>query len=155
MPGLPETRRRPGRTGLLTARAASLVTGTLVGLVGCADTSVLTVSVGDCLASADLAGGRVSDVSPVPCREAHDAEVYAELTLPDGDYPGLASVRAAAENFCLPQLAEFVGVPYLSSDLDAYPLLPTSESWAAGDRTVSCIVVAPEPVTGTLEGANR
>ena len=155
MPGQRTTRAQPTRTGQPTITAAALVAATLVGLAGCAEPSVLTVSVGDCLASADLASGQVSDVTPVPCSDEHDAEVYAELALPDGEYPGLASVRAAAENYCLPQLEEFVGVPYLSSDLDASPLLPTSESWAAGDRTVSCIVVAPENVTGTLKGSNR
>lgn len=138
--------------------AAALSAAGLVGagLTACASTSVLTLSVGDCLRSADLAAGQVSDVATVACSEPHDAEIFAELSLPDGDYPGIQGVRSAAENFCLPALTEWVGVSYLDSDLEVYPLLPTEDSWTGeDDRVILCIAVVSEDVTGTLEGSAR
>jgi hypothetical protein len=141
-------------------RRAAVGVGAIVLLAGvvtaCTSTSVLDLSVGDCIDSEDLAGDSVSDVVTVPCDEPHDAEIFAELELPEGDYPGIDEVRAAAEDFCLPELEEFVGTPLLESDLDVYPLLPTADSWTADDdRLILCIVVAPEDVTGTLEGSER
>ena len=141
------------RTAAVTLGALALA----VGVGGCTSTSVLTLGVGDCLHSADLERGEsVSDVATVPCEEPHDAEIFAATTLPAGDYPGLESLRTEAENYCLPEFETFAGLPYLSSELDVYPLLPTSDSWEQeGDRTILCIAVAPEDVTGTLEGAQR
>ena len=125
-------------------------------MTACSSTSVLTLDVGDCLNADDLRGNSVSDVAKVPCDEPHDAEIFAKLDLPEGDYPGIDEVRATAENFCLPEFEEFAGRPYLESDLDVYPLLPTQDSWVSeDDREILCIVVAPEDVTGTLEGSDR
>lgn len=144
----PRTRRIVALAG-----AALLVA---VGATACTDTSVLTLRVGDCLDSVDLAGDSVSDVVTIPCDEPHDAEIFADLELPDGRYPGIDEVRTAAEDFCLPALEEFVGIPLLESELDVYPLLPTVDSWTADDdRVILCIAVAPQDVTGTLEGSGR
>jgi hypothetical protein len=140
-----------------TTALAVAVVALGAGLSGCTSTSVLTLGVGDCLHAADLERGEsVSDIVTVPCDEPHDAEIFASRDLPAGDYPGLDGVRAEAENFCLPEFESFVGIAYLESELDVYPLLPTSDSWEQeDDRTILCIAVAPEDVTGTLEGAER
>ena len=41
--------------------------------------------------------------------------------------------------------------------LGYYPFTPTAESWATGDRLVSCVVYDPdvETTVGTLQGAAR
>jgi hypothetical protein len=144
------SRRRIRVTAALSAAVV------VAGLAGCSSTSVLSLNVGDCLRSAELSGGQVSDVATVPCSEAHDAEVFAELSLPDGAYPGLEAVRTAAEDFCLPEFTEWAGITYLDSGLDVYPLLPTQDSWTGeDDRVILCIAVAPEDVTDTLEGSAR
>ena len=36
----------------------------------------------------------VESVPVVPCSEPHDAEVYAETELPEGDYPGDEAIQA-------------------------------------------------------------
>ncbi len=154
MTASPTRRTTASPTRRLPVLVAAIVL--VAGATACSDTSVLNLEVGDCLDSADLVGDSVSDVVTVPCDEPHDAEIFAELELPPGEYPGLDAVRAEAEDFCLPKLEEFVGVSILESELDVYPLLPTPDSWEADDdRVILCIAAAPENVTGTLEGSQR
>ena len=124
-------------------------------LTACGTGSVLDLEVGDCLRSADLSAAPAVDVA-LDCAEPHDAEIFASTEMPDGPYPGIDALREAADDFCLPRFEEFVGVAYLDSDLEAYPLLPSEDTWnSAGDREILCVLVAPEDVTGTLEGSAR
>lgn len=133
-----------------------LLVAACLALAGaCGSGTVLELGVGDCLRSEDLRAEPAVTVA-VDCAEPHDAEIYAATELPDGDYPGVDAVRAAADDFCLPLFEEFVGVTYLESELDVYPLLPSEDGWnTAGDREILCVLVAPGDVTGTLEGAAR
>jgi hypothetical protein len=141
-----------------TRRVAVVLAGlslVLLPVAGCGARGVLELQVGDCLHSSDLRAEPAVDVA-VDCGEPHDAEIFAATQMPDGPYPGLEAVRAAADDFCLPLFADFVGIEYLDSDLDVYPLLPTEDGWnSAGDREILCVLVAPEDVTGTLEGSAR
>jgi hypothetical protein len=51
--------------------------------------SVLDLASGDCLADSLPGGGEeVFSVKSVPCSEPHSEEIYATVTLPDGDFPG-------------------------------------------------------------------
>ncbi len=128
----------------------------LAGLAGCSSTSVLDLEVGDCLESDAFAGSEISDIATISCAEPHDAEIYSAMELPEGDYPGVEAVRSEAEDYCLPAFDDFAGIGYLDSELVVYPLFPTEGSWnEQDDREILCIVVAPEDVTGTLEGAAR
>lgn len=138
------------------AAAAAATVLTLAAAAGCSSSSVLDLQVGDCLSSADFTGEEVSTLPTVRCSEPHDAEIFAATELPEGEYPGVEAVRLAAEDFCLPAFEEFVGISYVDSELAVYPLFPTEDSWASDDdREILCIVVAPEDVTDTLEGAAR
>lgn len=49
-----------------------------------------TIKVGDCFN--DQSGEQISDVPAVPCTDPHDNEVYYDLTMPAGDYPGDSAV---------------------------------------------------------------
>lgn len=137
-------------------RAATVAAALPVALLcACTSTSVLTLGVGDCLQS-DILEGDVSDVAVVPCSDPHDAEVYALLELTGQEYPGIDAVNAAAEDFCLSEFAEFVGIRHADSEIVVYPLLPTQDSWTEqGDRDILCIAVAPAPVEGSLKDAGR
>lgn len=142
---------RPRR---VVALGAVVVLGS-AGLAGCGSRTVLELDVGDCLRSSDLRAEAAVQVA-VDCSEPHDAEIYAATEMPDGEYPGIEAIRAAADDFCLPRFEDFVGLPYLASELDVYPLLPSEDGWtSAGDREILCVVVAPQDVTGTLEGSAR
>ncbi|GAA1827680.1 hypothetical protein [Agromyces salentinus] len=46
------------------------------------------------------------------------------------------------------------GSPFEDSALDVYAVFPTAETWAEGDRGVTCLVWYPaDTVVGSLAGA--
>ncbi|WP_136708006.1 septum formation family protein [Agromyces sp. H66] len=113
---------------------------------------VFAIRVGDCMNMVD--DEVVSEVPVVPCGEPHDEEVYFDFTLDDGEYPGDDAVLEASDTGCFEQFEPFVGLAYESSTLDFYAYRPTAESWAQGDRVVSCVIWDPAgPVTGSLAKA--
>lgn len=118
--------------------------------------SVMTMKKGDCLDSEAL-GSVVTDVPFVPCGEPHDAEVYAQVELEDGEYPGEEAVSKQADQYCYGEFAGFVGMSYEESALDYFPMYPLQDGWeTGGDREVLCLVVSLDgDVTGTLAGAAR
>lgn len=90
-----------------------------------------------------------------PCDESHTGEVYHEVELDPGSFPGDSSVMDSAEDACFGQFEAWVGQSYDLSELDYTYFYPTEETWATDDRLISCIVVSPDEVTGTLEGSGR
>jgi len=126
----------------------------LVGVSGCTMNSVMNLEVGDCLNQSDLQGEEVSSAKALECSEEHDAEIYAAHEFSGDEYPGMDAVRAESEEACLAQFEEFIGVPYMESELYVNMLYPTEETWDdADDRTTLCIVESNEPITQSLEGA--
>lgn len=108
---------------------------------------------GDCLlapSAADFATVRV-----VPCAEVHDLQVAA---LPDAadlsaDPPTPEAIDVAATEACLAVWNDAVGTPYAEAGLELSLFTPTVEQWAAGERTVTCLVADPAgPTTGSLLG---
>lgn len=150
-------------------RAASLVLTALLMVTGCSndaerdDTGAVTAAdevsvealrVGDCLETP--ADGVVTDLTAVPCGQAHDGEVYHSFELPDGDFPGTEQVQTAGEEGCLAEFEAFVGAAFDDSELGLLPLTPVEEGWDAGDQGVLCIVQDEEGgLTTTLKGAAR
>ena len=121
-------------------------------IVEAGQADVFALRVGDCMDTPE--GEVVSEVPVVPCTEPHDDEVYFDFQLADGEFPGDDAVTEQSDAGCLEQFQPFVGLAYDSSTLDFYSYRPTAESWAEGDRVVSCVVWDPAgPVTGTLQGA--
>lgn len=118
-------------------------------------TDVFALQVGDCIVSS-VGSDEVVEVPTVPCAEPHDAEVYAELTLADGDYPGEDAIFAQGDDGCSDAFTGFVGQSAESSTLDFTYYYPTAASWAQGDRLITCIIDDPTgQTTGSLEGAAR
>jgi hypothetical protein len=123
-------------------------------LVETGDVDVVDLEVGDCLGEA-TGEGEIESLEAGPCSEPHAKEIFAALTVPDGDYPGQDALDAEAEG-CLEDFAEFVGMPYDESVLEINYMTPTEESWSTGDRELLCTVHDPDAeTTGTLEDANR
>ena len=113
---------------------------------------VFALRVGDCMNTVEE--DLVTEVPVVPCSEPHDDEVYFDFQLDDGEYPGDDAVLEQADASCLEQFEPFVGLAYETSTLDFYAYRPSEESWAQGDRVVSCVVWDPAGrVTGSLAGA--
>jgi hypothetical protein len=121
----------------------------------CASDSVFSLSVGDCFDD-PTTSGEVSSVDLMECDEPHDNEVYAIFAYDGDSYPGETEMGAAADEGCEGRFEDFVGVPYLESDLYYTHLTPTQESWDTGDREIVCVLYEPgEKLEGSMEGAAR
>ena len=108
------------------------------------------VEVGDCLSEIPD-GERVRTVTTISCDEPHAGEVFAVLTMPDGDFPGQTAVEAYHEK-CSPALVAYSPESLLDDEVQLYVLYPTAETWENGDRAVTCIETLDQPRTGSLKG---
>jgi len=130
---------------------------TLLGAAGCSSDSadsVLELQVGDCANQSDLQGDQIESVPTVECSEEHDAEIFAEHVFTDEEFPGDDAVQAKSEDVCTAKFEEFIGVPFMESQIQMTMLRPSQDSWENGDdRTTLCVVLSEEPMTGSLEGA--
>jgi hypothetical protein len=171
----PDTSKEPtvAPTDILTfsrARNAAVAAVAALALFGCSsdperdeetgelaesgDVGVFDLEVGDCLGE-EISEGEVESLEAAPCSEPHSEEIFAALTIPDGDYPGQEALDAEVEG-CFEEFTEFVGMPYEESVLEINYMAPTEESWGQGDRELLCTVYDPEAeTTGTLQNANR
>ncbi|WP_051433293.1 septum formation family protein [Promicromonospora kroppenstedtii] len=119
------------------------------------------LQVGDCIDTAATSGQTTLYRIPVvPCTTAHGGEIYAETTAEDslakdGEAPTQQALWDAADAFCYPQFTKYVGLQWARSELLYWPIAPSEESWAEGDRRILCVVESEQPVTGSLEGADR
>ena len=130
----------------------------MLATVACGgDTSVLDLAVGDCFDDDPDAGESLSSVATIDCGEPHDKEVYFEYSMTEASFPGREATTQAAAERCIAEFEGFVGLSYQESDLDIFPITPTLESWADGDRVVYCALYARDlsKLTGSMRGANR
>ncbi len=125
-------------------------------LSGCSllDPTAPTAEIGECF-DVQGSGAQVDSINGFDCAQEHDAEVYfkANLTL-EGDYDDVA-IDAAAQEMCLDQYTDYVGVDYYNSTLDIYYLFPIQDGWDSGDREVICAVYTPDYEGVTDEGYLR
>jgi hypothetical protein len=134
--------------------ALSLVAG--LALVACAG-NVFDLAVGDCFDDGDIVVGGIEEIGDVPmveCSQPHDNEVYAVVTVEGDDFPGEQVIQDQADGVCFGAFEPFVGLDYETSALDFGWLVPTAETWGAGDRVIACFIYRMdlEKVSGTLEG---
>ncbi|BBY17994.1 septum formation family protein [Mycolicibacterium litorale] len=108
------------------------------------------VKLGDCLSEIPD-GTRVLTVKTVSCDEPHAGEVFAVLMMPDGDFPGADAVTEYS-NRCGPELASYSPAAVTDDSVQLYVLYPTEETWADGDRAVTCVATLDPPRTGSLKG---
>jgi hypothetical protein len=113
------------------------------------------LQVGNCiqLPSAD----EVVTVDAVPCAQPHDVEVFARVRLTEQTMPPDKKLEQIADRECSARFSKYVGVPWYDSTLDSIGFTPTRESWAAGERTVLCVIGMPngERLVGSMQGAHR
>lgn len=105
--------------------------------------NAFSLRVGDCFDNP--AGAKaVNTVTAIPCNQPHNAQIYAKfkLTGSDSSYPGAAVVEQRARSGCNARIGS-VDKSVTSSAMTVRILLPERTSWAAGQRTVSCMVVNP------------
>ena len=111
------------------------------------DVSAFDLRLGDC--AAELSVGDARTLRLVPCTQPHEGEVYAVFSLPGDDYPGETDTDRLAKGGCDRRLTDQFGA---SASYDYHYLLPTAESWATGDREVTCVARNPDgrQLTGPL-----
>lgn len=128
-----------------------LVVGGIIvqNVAGSGNVTATDIKVGDCLAEIPD-GDKVLRVQTIACDQPHAGEVFAVINIPDGDFPGEPAIEAFHEQ-CGPQLATYA--PDATTDeVQLYVLYPTAETWASGDRAVTCIATLDPPRIGTLKG---
>jgi hypothetical protein len=119
-------------------------------------TGLISLKVGDCISRLAIEDGDPSTPGVIPCATPHYGEVFASLTVPDGEYPSVDSLTNLGSTGCATAFGTFIGVDYKFSNLDFYYYYPTDSSWANGDRGIDCIVFDRAGKTiGTLAGAKR
>ena len=125
--------------GRLVATAA---VAALLGapLAACSDSSVMHMRVGQCiLLPEDKSATTATTIDKTSCTREHDAEVFYMTSVDDGDFPGEAALNNAAEKVCISNFKDYVGSHYVTSTLDATWMLPTKDSWAQNDRSITCL----------------
>lgn len=126
-----------------TRRPAAVAAGAalLLALGACSEEKVVpTADTGDCIES--ISTGLVSQIDTVDCDDPHEAQVVGTFDHEDGDFPGADAISATANEKCATFFEEFVGAPFLETNLSIRMLNPTEETWnEADDRETICIVV--------------
>lgn len=94
---------------------------------------------GDCL---DVTyDGSTYGVGPVACSQMHDAEVFAEVSLPPTTH--VYDVSTAAHTACASRFTTFVGRDPDTVDVPMNFYAPTQEAWEGGDHRALCVVSHP------------
>lgn len=114
-----------------------------------------TLPVGACLD--DIPSGFISPSNLVDCAQPHTYEVFGGFFLADGAFPGDDAIESSAYEGCDAVYPDYVGVPWEQSTLAYTYVSPTAETWAEGDREISCMLYDPEvdQTTGSLRGSAR
>jgi hypothetical protein len=124
--------------------------------VACTGGDVFDLEVGTCFDDTDET--RVSSVPVVDCAQAHDNEVFAVFDYTETDtFPGADAMNQAAFDLCVAEFEAYVGLSYVESELNVFPITPTEGSWATGDREIVCALYNLDlsKLAGSMEGAAR
>jgi hypothetical protein len=120
------------------------------------------LAVGSCVNDHLVAEGeRLRHVlTPRPCTQPHDAEVFAVFTIgagPTVPFPGDRAMERQARSGCLTGFEPYVGHDYTTSGLAIAILRPVESTWVRGDRTVVCSAYDTDlvPLTGSVRGSGR
>ena len=90
------------------------------------------LAVGDCITDIPTRA-LVQLVPKTDCSQPHAGEVYAVLTMPDGDYPGQSTIDEW-QNKCPGELESYSPDAMTDDSVGVFVLYPTAETWGQGDR---------------------
>ncbi|MEV0226163.1 DUF4190 domain-containing protein [Streptomyces sp. NPDC050704] len=118
--------------------------------------ATFSVERGDCFNAPGVSmEGLTYDVEKVPCEGKHDGEVFANVKMADGGYPGDDAIVEAADDRCYPLQSGYAMDSWAIPDnVDIYYYTPTRESWSVGDREISCLFGNVDE-KGSLTGSLR
>jgi hypothetical protein len=128
---------------------------------GAETTSVFDLEVGDCFS---VESDELATVDVVDCDESHEYEAFALLDHEAGEadpYPGDEAMLEYGNTACQSPFQAYVGSEYETSIWYITSVLPSQETWDAGDREFVCTVYQqdadsePIAVTGSAEGSGE
>ncbi|SDM99250.1 Septum formation [Streptomyces sp. cf386] len=147
------------RSRYRSVRGISTVVALLaIGAVGCSDVSdavdsakdgakkvarqrsVFSLAIGDCYNPNNKGEGTEVLVEIVPCAEAHTGQVVGDFKIDEGTkYPGDDAISAIADERCPAEAEKLAPDTWaLPKGVAVFYYTPTQESWATGDRAVTC-----------------
>jgi hypothetical protein len=95
-------------------------------------------------------------VDVTACSDVHHFEVFAEPVLDDDAFPGDDEVAQLGDDACCEVFDDYVGSTWEDSALDYGWFTPTEDTWATGDREVTCyLATAPDGESASLAGSGR
>ncbi|MFD7439107.1 DUF4190 domain-containing protein [Streptomyces sp. NPDC059861] len=123
---------------------------------GARESAIVSPDKGECFdAPTGSLAGETYDVEVVPCSGKHDGEVFATVTVPGGTFPGDDHVAKVADDKCYALEPDYAMDSWaVPDDVDVYYLTPTRESWALGDREITCLFGNTDE-KGSLTGSLR
>ncbi|TDD99044.1 hypothetical protein [Jiangella asiatica] len=112
-------------------------------------TGVLDIEGGECFSDPRYSAAAAEEVVLfIPCEDGADNQSYSFVHAPDGPWDR-DEVAALGWAGCGDEFAQrWSSVE--ESGLDFYPILPTEQTWADGDRVIMCAVYDPD---GQLSGS--
>lgn len=127
------------------------------GITKSGDLKIYDLRVGDCFDLKDPTAELIEDVNAVPCTQEHEYEMFHIGSMSAGAYPTDEAFTSFVEASCLPTFETFVGISYEASELDVFWVVPSTESWNDGDRSVQCAVYHPRihRLTESQKGSAR
>lgn len=116
-------------------------------------TYVDDLAVGECFDNGNAEGEAIRQ----PCSEAHDGEIFGNLQLVDGPYPGEDEVDLEAESTCSAAFTTYVGKSTATSELEVSYWAPDEYQWNNHDRLAVCAAYGPggDTLIGTVKGSKR
>jgi hypothetical protein len=120
------------------------------------------LAIGECFNADQMASveaqAELTDVDVVPCDEPHMAEAFALVSYSStsGDaYPGTEILTDFAAVECARDVEVYIDGDVLGSGFDVMIIVPNSDGWRAGDRTVVCALTRLDGQTavGSAEGS--
>jgi len=112
------------------------------------------LKVADCIRDANSRTGDVTMFVGVKCDERHDGEVYTVITLEGGEearIPSEAFISGKGQRGCRARLKrQTTARQFRDRQLGFKFVYPTPESWAEGDREITCVATFRKPRTKKL-----
>ncbi len=103
------------------------------------------LQVGDCVRFVQTGGPDGSSLDEVDCEYSHHAEVVLasdQFFAGDDQLPAENRIIKLADTACAEAMVSYSGVSAQEAGARMSYLYPTQETWAAGDRKLTCIAVA-------------
>lgn len=108
--------------------------------------SAKDLTVGTCISDANSTTGDVTTFDAIACDKPHDGEVFTIIALEGERYPGTKFVQGKGQRGCRARLRRQVTARQFRDRLLGYKFVyPTRQSWAQGDREVTCLATFREP----------